>query len=439
LSDEQVHAAAAYLRSLTFAPEVAAAPTSASVTPTAVAMESGTPAANGTAGQGTPQAGETPALSGTPGAAASPAAASGTVTGTVATQGGASLAAGTPVTLRGFDHAQDSSGPKETLTLQGSLSTAEGFTFENVELPQGRILLAEVEYQGVTYQSAFKTVEAGTTQVALDPIPVYETTEDFGTLSLDQLHVAFDFGTDGNVQVFEIYSFSNKTERAVIIKTDGSQIPFIATPRGAQDVGFEAGQDTASFTPAKDGVAIVPSEKPYSLIAFFTLPYDPKGIEITQPFLLKAASMSIFVPQGVKLTSKDLSDAGTQDISGTSYRMYSAKEVPANSSVTFKLSGKADTSPSTAQSTSRQPLIIGAAALGLALIGLGVWMYLRERNLRAAESMAGEAGGEFEDAESVMDAIIALDDLHRAKKIPDEAYQVRRAELKERLKRLENG
>jgi len=43
---------------------------------------------------------------------------------------------------------------------------------------------------------------------------------------------------------------------------------------------------------------------------------------------------------------------------------------------------------------------------------------------------------EFESAEEVMDAIIALDDLHRAKKIPDEAYQLRRAELKELLEEL---
>ena len=41
---------------------------------------------------------------------------------------------------------------------------------------------------------------------------------------------------------------------------------------------------------------------------------------------------------------------------------------------------------------------------------------------------------EFETSEDVMDAIIALDDLHRAKKISDEAYQKRRAELKEILK-----
>jgi hypothetical protein len=42
---------------------------------------------------------------------------------------------------------------------------------------------------------------------------------------------------------------------------------------------------------------------------------------------------------------------------------------------------------------------------------------------------------EFDDTESIMDAIIALDDLHRAGKLSDEAYQQRRDELKNALKR----
>ena len=45
---------------------------------------------------------------------------------------------------------------------------------------------------------------------------------------------------------------------------------------------------------------------------------------------------------------------------------------------------------------------------------------------------AGEAG--FDSPDEVMDAILALDDLHRAGKITDEAYQARRADLKGILK-----
>jgi len=47
-----------------------------------------------------------------------------------------------------------------------------------------------------------------------------------------------------------------------------------------------------------------------------------------------------------------------------------------------------------------------------------------------------ESIDELDDADSIMDAIIALDDLHRAGKIADEAYETRRAELKARLKEL---
>ena len=60
-------------------------------------------------------------------------------------------------------------------------------------------------------------------------------------------------------------------------------------------------------------------------------------------------------------------------------------------------------------------------------------MYLRDRN-RADEEAGEEDADEFASSEDVMDAIIALDDLHRARKISDEAYQKRRAELKEILK-----
>ncbi len=73
-------------------------------------------------------------------------------------------------------------------------------------------------------------------------------------------------------------------------------------------------------------------------------------------------------------------------------------------------------------------------ALGFVLILAGVWMYLRDRNRPADELDEEEEEDEFDNEEEILDAIIALDDLHRSGKIPDEAYQPRRAELKARLK-----
>ena len=45
----------------------------------------------------------------------------------------------------------------------------------------------------------------------------------------------------------------------------------------------------------------------------------------------------------------------------------------------------------------------------------------------------------MESEESLVDAILALDDLHRAGKLPDEAYQIRRAELKQQLVNIRQG
>jgi hypothetical protein len=77
--------------------------------------------------------------------------------------------------------------------------------------------------------------------------------------------------------------------------------------------------------------------------------------------------------------------------------------------------------------------------LGIALLLAGAWMFLRDRNRVDGEDDMDdedEEEDEFESAEDVMDAIIALDDLYRAKKITDDAYQKRRAELKEILKEM---
>ena len=50
------------------------------------------------------------------------------------------------------------------------------------------------------------------------------------------------------------------------------------------------------------------------------------------------------------------------------------------------------------------------------------------------EGVEGDAFGE--DRDSIMDAILVLDDQHRAGEIPQEAYEKRRAELKGRLEKL---
>jgi hypothetical protein len=259
---------------------------------------------------------------------------------------------------------------------------------------------------------------------------LYEPSNDINLLRLDQIHIYTDFATAGSAQFLEIYAFSNPSDKAVLISTDGSTIPFIPVPEGAQSTGYEAGQDSAPFINADNGVAVVPSDKPYSIIAFFTLPYDKK-LEIKQPFAIDAQSVVLLIPDGMKMEGKQLTDRGIQAIQNNNYHMFSGGSFKAGDKLTFTISGKPKTTSATGIDT-RQGLLIGAGALGLMLIVAGVWLFVRDR--RRAEGEDEE--GEFESADEVMDAILALDDLHRAGKISEPAYQKRRTELKEILKEM---
>lgn len=433
LSDEQVTAVVAYLRSLSFATPTppTATPEPVTVTETPVSPEATPAAAEGTAtapAEGTPVAAATPSEV--------PSEAPHKVVGTIENKSGADLPADLTVRLRGFDHAQDASGPQETLTLEGTVQADGTFQFENVELTEGRIFIAEVTFQGITFQSDLAIVNPGDTQVTLPPVILYAQSDDFSTLSFTQVHIGFDFGTDGTVQVFEIYTFTNPTDRAIVIKTDGSSVPFIALPADAQNVGFEIGQDSAPYFAAEGGFALLPSQQPYSLIAFFTLPYNAKKTEIVQPFVIGAQSALLFVPEGIKVKSEQLTDSGPQTISNTTYQTFSAKDLQAGANLTFTLSGKpkqGDTAQPTA--SSNQPtLLIGAGVLGVVLILAGVWLYWRDRNRTDEEDEEDVEEEEFETKEEILDAIVALDDLYRAGKINEEAYRARREELKAKLK-----
>jgi mono/diheme cytochrome c family protein len=430
LSGDDLYAAAAYLRTLTFAastptPEpLTPTPTLAApeATPTAAAVESTTPVAAGT---------EMPAAEGTPlVTAASPIvtqeATGGKVTGSVSGKN----VDGLTVTLRGFDHASDASGPQEVVA-ETTVTDANGnYVFEGLELPENRIFLGEVVYQGVTYGSEAAFVEAGMTELAVPSFPLYETTTDFSMLAFNQVHFFVDIA-DGTAQVIGVYTFSNASEKAIVIES-ATDVPFLKTPADAGNIGFDLTQDSAPLLAAESGFAIQPSGTPYGLVAFYTLPYDNKA-QIVQPFALPASSVLVLVPDGVKLKSDQMTEGEVQNFQGKDYRQYTGAALKSGDTLTLNLSGTPKTA-GTSTPNSQQNLLIGIGVLGLALILAGVWMYLRDRNRPDEELDEEDEEDEFDNEEEILDAIIALDDLHRAGKIPEEAYQTRREELKGRLR-----
>jgi hypothetical protein len=230
------------------------------------------------------------------------------------------------------------------------------------------------------------------------------------------------------VKFIEIYAFTNTSNQTVLISNDGATIPFIKFPPGAQNTGYEPDPNSAQLVVEGKGVAAPPSNNPYAIIAFFTMPYSGQ-LEIKQPFGIDAPSVVLLMPEGIHVTGNQLESAGIVAIQNNNYQEFSASNFKTGDVLDFSVNGTPRTTPSA--NNLPQILFIGAGAVGLILIGIGIWFFFRGRK-------GAQEGDdyEFESADEVMDAILALDDLHRAHKINEEAYQRRRAELKETLKEM---
>ena len=437
LDEGDVWAVAAYLRTLPFATaSVASAPTPLSTTEPATVSQTPISA------EGTPI--EEPALSAVEGtaqatvqseAAAQPGV--GTVNGSVENKTGANLSSELKITLRGFDQGPDPNAtPQEVLSLDGPVSADGRFAFENMEMPASRIFLAQIMHEGITLQSGFAIVEEGASTLTLSPIILYGTTDDMSALVMDDARIFFEYA-ENEIQVFGAYSFRNLTDKIVVVESkDGLEIPFIKSPEGAQALGYEPMRDSQPFTTIGNSLAFAPNEQPYGLIVFSTLGKEGE-VEVSQPMAVPVTALTVFLPEGVRAESAQLTDHGLQAIEGFNFQMYATDGLSAGDILTFTLSGaprEAAASTSTPETSANQNLLIGAGALGIALIIAGAWLYMGDRYRTKEDADSDNDDDEFETPEDVMDAIIALDDLKNAKKIPNEAYQKRRAALKERLR-----
>jgi hypothetical protein len=390
----------------------------------------------------------TPAVTGevTPAAEASPTAqttwtVSGTVTGFV----GGVPADATAVLLM-VDPTSGQIANTQTAPIQ-----ADGtYSMTDVPAETAFIYLVTINYKEVTYESAYSQYDGTKTQLDL-PVAVFDSTADMNVLTIAQAHMQLDFSTAGQIKVMALYVITNPGTSSVIITSDGSSVPFIQVPAGATDVGYQLAQSSSQLMNATGGFAMLPgADKQYAIIATFNLPYT-KSLEIAQPFVLPVTSATFIVPEGIKIKSDQLTDAGTQNSSSTPpvvYHLYQASSLASGSTLTLTVSGAPGDKTATGFVLNQNTwLIIGVAAVGLLLIGLGIFLFLRDRKLRLEEEEDEEEGAEEgapventdalgEDRVGIMDAIIALDDKFQAGEISKEAYEQRRAELKDRLKNL---
>jgi mono/diheme cytochrome c family protein len=369
----------------------------------------------------------------------------GLISGTVTNLGGASIPAGLTVTLYVFDQFD----PHPILAFtQTTQTTADGsFRFADVSWKTGQVIGAAVEYQNVLYGSQAADVTGSESTIFL-PIEAYETSQDTSALVVDRHHVIFTFDTPGVVSVMEMYAISNPTPKTVAAVEMGQPVVYFPLPSGAENLQLQSGELGVRYLSTPDGFAdtepVYPGSGAYQVSFQYTLPYQDR-LDFSQPVNLNTTVMTVLVPEGgLQVSGNGLVDGGV--FQGMPYHRYDAADLAPDAVVAFSITGQpetaaAATTPTDAtHSNARRDLAIGLGALGAVLVALGVWFYQRTRS--AATQVVGdeaeltpESEPALEDADTLMDAIIALDDQHRTGQIPEDAYLRRRAELKAQLQK----
>jgi mono/diheme cytochrome c family protein len=419
LSQEQTWALTNYLRSLTFAAGMETVPDEGEQ---AGSAEEPQPTASGETGS------EAPA----------PNQGSGTITVNVVDTSGSQLPAVT-VTLRGYDEME------EVYTQTLTLAEGNSVTFQDVPLPTDRMYFASFDYAMAVYGSDILTVESTSPAELSLEIPYYQPTSDPSILQVDRLHVFFSFATDEILEVFQLYIFSNPTEMVLTPKEGATTAVTFTIPPDASNLFVEDNMSMA-YRKTDDGFGIVnvyPDENSYQTVFSYQVPYNNQKADLSIPIGMDAGAVIVMAPSdGVKVRSDELVDAGVRDIEGISYNMLTGSDLSAGSNLEISLSGlpKESTQFIIPEPESSNSLVIGLAGFGVALIAAGVFVWLRNRNRQDEWDLEeeGEEDAYLSDdtPEDLMDAIITLDDQHRAGSIPEEAYHVRRSELKERLRNL---
>ena len=368
-----------------------------------------------------PAADETPApAEGTPAETATTAAAAGSVTGRVQ-NGTAGLGPppGLEIVLHGFD------GDQEAFTLSTSVGPDGAFAFDGLERVPGRVYVATTDYDGVLYASDIG--ELPSEAQALDlPLLVYETTSATDDLRVSRLHLLFDFPTEDILQVVELWLLSNLGDQTI---SGGDQgVIEVDLPGGATGLSLDGGAvgDRFELTEVgfRDRREVVPGENTSELVFSYNLPYD-RRLEFARTSDYPVEAVVAMVPDGgPELSGDGVQDMGVREVAGASLHSYELGAVPAGGEIALTLRGQAGAGAAGLPEV--EPIVFGAAALALALVGAGlIWF----RPKRRASLPSAEAVGE----EAALWAIASLDNEFAAGAIDSDTYHVRRRDLLRRV------
>ncbi len=346
---------------------------------------------------------------------------------------GGKAPAGLEVFLHGFDEMQIAITQTTQLDKDGS------FLFENVQFIPNRAYVSTLEFDGLTYGSNIVAVEGNEESIQL-PIEIFESTTDPSDLVIERMHLFLEPVEENVLRVIELLIVSNLGSKTVRPESETQPSLVFPLPEGAANLEFQDGELGGRFTQTTDGFgdlsAVRPGMNSHQILVSFEIPVKNKTV-ITQPVRQNANAVVVLVPDaGLQVKSDQLQDGGTRDVEGLTYRMYNGGELAAGDQLEMVVTKQSSTSLPTISSSSSMGIAIGLGVLAVTLILAGAWLYYRNKNQPVIPEEDKPVSDPSDTQESVMDAILALDDLYKDGQIPEEPYRKRRQELKDRLREL---
>lgn len=350
------------------------------------------------------------------------------ITGRVINGSGASLPNGLLVTLTGFDSDQEKYTQSIPVDINGY------FSFHDVPVPEGRIYQLSVLYKDVLYSST--PIQAGnTTAMENQQITIYEPITDTALIKAARMHIFFEFPKANVLRVIQLFVLSNPTKNLITSAHAGDPVITFQLPDGASNLMVKGGSLGGRFVSTSDGFGDtqgIPPGTGTQILFSYDLPYD-KDLLFYIKLPLNIDVTNIMLPsEGVTIKSSQLNTAGEKLIQNTEWRIYSSGPLTSGSRLDLLVSGKPVIDDPQADEMNTN-LAVGLLAVVVVSVFVIIAILQEIGEKKAAKKQKPIPPKDISAQNTVLDAIIALDDQFKAGQIPPAAYKERREELLKRL------
>ncbi|MCJ7622824.1 MAG: hypothetical protein MUO76_04920 [Anaerolineaceae bacterium] len=359
-------------------------------------------------------------------------------TGEVLNESGGQIPEGMTVALQGIETME------LVIELETEVSADGFFIFPAVERVDGQVFIASLDYDENFFSSeivyAADTVPGDIINLT---IPIYEKTSDTSALIADRAHLFLDVSIPGGLQIVTYLLVSNPDKYIVAGPGTGQPVLTFELPDGARNFQFDNSILGERFILTDNGLgdmmAIRPGLQQHEILFSYDLPYENKA-SLSVTFPIPVTMATIVIPDnGLHLKSDQLMESGQRNTETGVVNLFTASEIQAGSEIELSISGipggeLSDTAGST------KNLAIGLGVFALVLLTSVIWFLRNQKGRDAGEAEIPDAMiNDLETKDSLLSAIIDLDEQYENGELSLHDYEKRRSELKERLKIVIDG